>query len=188
MFLDATRYTRFIKTPFKTLRDKNRIFGEQKTCPENRKIRYFWFQRIFFTKKGQKRPLFRTFYCSVKYYIVGIWGKNRIYLLYRPRIGFSLKGASIVWYKSITRVFLLTLAMAVCASAQFGPRDRSSSSTSDGPGSGRTVIRFMPSWTNTSAVMIKLLRMVRSENNKTDGCLQHPLQADHRQHLRGRRR
>lgn len=59
-----------------------------------------------------------------------------------------------MWYKSITRVFLLTLAMAVCASAQFGPRDRSSSSTSDGPGSGRTVIRFMPSWTNTSAVMI----------------------------------
>ena len=63
-------------------------------------------------------------------------------------------------------MILLTLVTAMCASAQPG-RDRSSSSTvirssssravvssSSRASTSRTIIRFMPSWTNTSAVMV----------------------------------
>ena len=71
-------------------------------------------------------------------------------------IGFS-KGAITVWYRSITRVLLFALVAVMCASAQPG-RERSSSSTaissSSKTASGKTVIRFMPSWSNTSAIMI----------------------------------
>ena len=51
-----------------------------------------------------------------------------------------------MWYKAITKVLLLTLVMAVCAMSQGRPGRESDA--------GKTVIRFMPSWTNTSAIMI----------------------------------
>ena len=66
-----------------------------------------------------------------------------------------------MWYKVITRVILSTLVMAMCAMSQPG-RDRSSSSADvassssvAGPGAGGStvVIRFMPNWTNTNAIL-----------------------------------
>ena len=66
-----------------------------------------------------------------------------------------------MWYKVITRVILSTLVMAMCAMSQPG-RNRSSSSADvassssvAGPGAGGStvVIRFMPNWTNTNAIL-----------------------------------
>ena len=48
-----------------------------------------------------------------------------------------------MWYKSITRVLLLTLFAVVCAMSQ-----------PEGGRSSTTVIRFMPNWSNTNAILI----------------------------------
>ena len=72
-------------------------------------------------------------------------------------VGF-FKGAIAVWYGAITHLFLCVLVVATLGFAQ-GGRSRSSSSTatssesSDVGGSGKVVVRFMPHWSNTSAIM-----------------------------------
>ena len=66
-----------------------------------------------------------------------------------------------MWYKVITRVILSTLVMAMCAMSQPGSNRSSSSanaassSSVAGPGAGGStvVIRFMPNWTNTNAIL-----------------------------------
>ena len=66
-----------------------------------------------------------------------------------------------MWYKVITRVILSTLVMAMSAMSQPGSNRSSSSanaassSSVAGPGAGGStvVIRFMPNWTNTNAIL-----------------------------------
>ena len=74
-----------------------------------------------------------------------------------------------MWYRSLIKGLVLCLALTMLAEAQpgAGPGRRSSSSTvtrsssSTRPnsgsvnGTGNTVIRFMPTWTNTNAILIQ---------------------------------
>ena len=63
-----------------------------------------------------------------------------------------------MWYKSLTRGLVLCLVLIMSTQAQIGPGGgggRSSSSSEKINGTGNTVIRFMPSWTNTNAILIQ---------------------------------
>ena len=70
-----------------------------------------------------------------------------------------------MWYKSLAKGLVLCLALVMSAQAQFGGRGGAGGAgggagaggrgASDGiPGTGNTVIRFMPYWTNTNAILI----------------------------------
>ncbi len=68
-----------------------------------------------------------------------------------------------MWYKAITRVMLLTLIASMCAMSQPGNgngRDNNRETPTeqepaggDAAGGSNVVIRFMPNWTNTNAIL-----------------------------------
>ena len=63
-----------------------------------------------------------------------------------------------MWYKFITRIILLTLAASLCTMAQPGNgngngRDRNRDNPPAAANEPTKVIRFMPNWTNTNAIM-----------------------------------
>ena len=70
-----------------------------------------------------------------------------------------------MWYRSLAKGLVLCLALVMSAQAQFGGRGGAGGAgagagaggrgASDGiPGTGNTVVRFMPYWTNTNAILI----------------------------------
>ena len=65
-----------------------------------------------------------------------------------------------MWYKSLMRGLVLCLVLAMSIQAQpgrggAGAGGRGGTTTPDMNGTGNTVIRFMPNWTNTNAILIQ---------------------------------